>query len=106
MRGGGTKFRASTLVGRGIGAAELRARYDAVVLAVGATAWRELPLPGRELTGIHQAMEYLPLADRVCQGDLERSPLSAAGQHVVIVGGGDTGADCLGTAVREGAKSV
>ncbi|MET7699091.1 glutamate synthase subunit beta [Streptomyces sp. NPDC005485] len=106
MRAEGTKFRTSTAVGRDIGAGELRARYDAVVLAVGATAWRELPLEGRELTGIHQAMEYLPLADRVCQGDLAESPLSAAGKHVVIVGGGDTGADCLGTAVREGAKSV
>ncbi|WP_369238255.1 glutamate synthase subunit beta [Streptomyces sp. R21] len=106
MRAEGTKFRTSTVIGRDIGAADLRARYDAVVLAVGATAWRELPVPGRELTGIHQAMEYLPFADRVCEGDLDESPLSAAGKHVVIVGGGDTGADCLGTAVREGAKSV
>ncbi|MEV8592037.1 glutamate synthase subunit beta [Streptomyces sp. NPDC052012] len=106
MRAEGTKFRTSTTVGRDIGAAELRARYDAVVLATGATAWRELPVPGRELTGIHQAMEYLPLANRVCEGDLPTSPLSAAGKHVVIVGGGDTGADCLGTAVREGAASV
>ncbi|MET8026157.1 glutamate synthase subunit beta [Streptomyces avermitilis] len=106
MRDEGTKFRTSTAIGRDIGAAELRARYDAVVLAVGATAWRELDVPGRELAGIHQAMEYLPLADRVCEGDLEVSPLSAAGKHVIIVGGGDTGADCLGTAVREGAASV
>ena len=106
MRAEGTKFRTSTVIGRDIGAADLRARYDAVVLAVGASAWRELPVPGRELTGIHQAMEYLPFADRVCEGDLEESPLSAAGKHVVIIGGGDTGADCLGTAVREGAKSV
>jgi glutamate synthase (NADPH/NADH) small chain len=106
MRAEGTKFRTSTAIGRDLGAAELRARYDAVVLAVGATAWRELDVPGRELAGIHQAMEYLPLADRVCEGDLEVSPLSAAGKHVVIVGGGDTGADCLGTAVREGAASV
>ncbi|MGW4618502.1 glutamate synthase subunit beta [Streptomyces sp. NPDC004592] len=106
MRAEGTKFRTSTVVGRDIGAAELRARYDAVVLATGATAWRELDVPGRELAGIHQAMEYLPLADRVCEGDLKVSPLSAAGKHVVIVGGGDTGADCLGTAVREAAASV
>ncbi|MEU1039295.1 glutamate synthase subunit beta [Streptomyces sp. NPDC005551] len=106
MRAEGTRFRTSVAVGRDVGAKELRARYDAVVLALGATAWRELPVPGRELTGIHQAMEYLPLADRVCEGDLEVSPLSAAGKHVVIVGGGDTGADCLGTAVREGAASV
>ncbi|KUN86761.1 glutamate synthase subunit beta [Streptomyces griseoruber] len=102
----GTRFRTGTAVGRDVGAAELRARYDAVVIATGATAWRELPVPGRELAGIHQAMEYLPLANRVCEGDLEVSPMSAAGLHVVIVGGGDTGADCLGTAVREGAASV
>ncbi|MER6262667.1 glutamate synthase subunit beta [Streptomyces sp900105245] len=102
----GTKFRASTAVGQDISAADLRARYDAVVLATGATAWRELPAPGRELHGIHQAMVYLPLSNRVCEGDLEVSPLSAAGKHVVIVGGGDTGADCLGTAVRQGAASV
>ncbi|MFJ4683460.1 glutamate synthase subunit beta [Streptomyces sp. NPDC091377] len=106
MRAEGTKFRTSTVVGRDIRADELRTRYDAVVIATGATAWRELDVPGRELTGIHQAMEYLPLANRVCEGDLETSPLSAAGKHVVIVGGGDTGADCLGTAVREQAASV
>ncbi|MEV5980303.1 glutamate synthase subunit beta [Streptomyces sp. NPDC052114] len=102
----GVRFRTSTEVGRDVTAAELRGRHDAVVLAVGATAWRELDVPGRALTGVEQAMAYLPLADRVCEGDLEVSPLSAAGRHVVIVGGGDTGADCLGTAVREGAASV
>ncbi len=91
MRAEGTKFRTSTTVGRDLGASALRARYDAVVIATGATAWRELDVPGRELTGIHQAMEYLPLANRVCEGDLATSPLSAAGKHVVIVGGGDTG---------------
>ncbi|MBV2357610.1 glutamate synthase subunit beta [Streptomyces sp. J2-1] len=106
MRAEGTRFRTATAVGRDMSASELRSRYDAVVLATGATAWRELPLPGRELAGVHQAMEYLPLANRVCAGDLESSPMSAAGRHVVIVGGGDTGADCLGTAVREGAASV
>ncbi|MHB9862597.1 glutamate synthase subunit beta [Streptomyces sp. YIM S03343] len=106
MRAEGTRFRTSTTVGRDVGATELRSRHDAVVIATGAMAWRELPVPGRELAGIHQAMEYLPLANRVREGDLERSPLSAAGKHVIIVGGGDTGADCLGTAVREGAASV
>ncbi|WAZ20996.1 glutamate synthase subunit beta [Streptomyces cinnabarinus] len=106
MRAEGTKFRTSTAVGRDLGAVELRARHDAIVIATGATTWRELEVPGRELTGIHQAMEYLPLANRVCEGDIESSPMSAAGKHVVIVGGGDTGADCLGTAVREGAASV
>ncbi|WP_128803366.1 MULTISPECIES: glutamate synthase subunit beta [unclassified Streptomyces] len=106
MRAEGTKFRTSTAVGRDVGAAELRSRYDAVVVATGARAWRELAVPGRELAGVVQAMEYLPLANRVREGDLEASPMSAAGRHVVIVGGGDTGADCLGTAVREGAASV
>lgn len=106
MRAEGTRFRTSAAVGRDVDAAALRTRYDAVVIATGATAWRELTVPGRELAGVHQAMEYLPLANRVCEGDLERSPLSAAGRHVVVVGGGDTGADCLGTAVREGAASV
>ncbi|MFF9375132.1 glutamate synthase subunit beta [Streptomyces griseoluteus] len=106
MRAEGTRFRTSTAVGRDLPAPELRSRYDAVVIATGATAWRELDVPGRELAGVHQAMEYLPPANRVCAGDLEANPLSAAGRHVVIVGGGDTGADCLGTAVREGAESV
>ncbi|MFR0351913.1 glutamate synthase subunit beta [Streptomyces sediminimaris] len=106
MRAEGTKFRTSTAVGRDVGAAELRSRYDAVVIATGATAWRDLPVPGRELAGVRQAMEYLPLANRVRAGDLRTSPMSAAGKHVVIVGGGDTGADCLGTAVRERAASV
>ncbi|MER7974559.1 glutamate synthase subunit beta [Streptomyces sp. NPDC096080] len=106
MRAEGTRFRMSTAVGRDVGAAELRSRYDAVVIAAGATAWRELDVPGRELDGVRQAMEYLPLANRVREGDLAESPMSAAGRHVVIVGGGDTGADCLGTAVRQGAASV
>ncbi|MFD4573124.1 glutamate synthase subunit beta [Streptomyces sp. NPDC058417] len=106
MRAEGTRFRTSTTVGRDVMADDLRTRYDAVVIATGATEWRELHVPGRELTGIHQAMEYLPLANRVGEGDLAASPMSAAGRHVVIVGGGDTGADCLGTAVREGAASV
>ena len=69
-----------------------------MVLAGGATDARDLPIPGRELDGIHQAMEYLPLANRVQQGDLDEPPISAAGKKVVIIGGGDTGADCLGTA--------
>ena len=70
MEAEGTRFRTSVTIGQDIGAGELRARYDAVVLAIGATAWRELPVPGRELAGVHQAMEYLPQANRVCQGDL------------------------------------
>lgn len=102
----GVKFRPGVEIGVDITAADLAARYDVVVLAVGATQWRDLPVPGRELSGVHQAMEYLPLANRVQEGDLEVSPINAAGKHVVIIGGGDTGADCLGTAHRQGAASV
>lgn len=106
LRAEGTEFRASVDVGIDLSVEELRAGFDAVVLAGGATAWRELPVPGRELTGIYQAMEYLPPANRVQEGDLARSPIDASGRHVVIIGGGDTGADCLGTAHRQGAASV
>jgi glutamate synthase (NADPH/NADH) small chain len=106
MRAEGTEFRAGVDVGVDVDVDELRAGFDAVVLAGGATAWRDLPVPGRELTGIYQAMEYLPPSNRVQEGDLAQSPIDAAGKHVVIIGGGDTGADCLGTAHRQGAASV
>ncbi|MER8158833.1 glutamate synthase subunit beta [Streptomyces sp. NPDC094472] len=106
MRAEGTKFRSGVDVGTDLDAAELRSRYDALVIAVGARAWRELPVPGRELAGIHQAMEYLPMANRVREGDYARPPITAEGKHVVIIGGGDTGADCLGTVLRQGAASV
>ncbi|CAN5519872.1 glutamate synthase subunit beta [soil metagenome] len=102
----GTEFRTNAAVGSAIDMDVLLASYDAVVLACGATAWRDLPVPGRELRGIHQAMEYLPHANRVQQGDLPVSPIDVSGQHVVIIGGGDTGADCLGTAHRQQAASV
>ncbi|MQY14928.1 Glutamate synthase [NADPH] small chain [Streptomyces sp. RB5] len=106
MRREGTKFRTCIEVGRHLDATGLRRRYDAVVVAVGAGARRELPVPGRELTGVLQAMDYLPAANRVQEGDYAVPPVSARGLHVVIVGGGDTGADCLGTVVRQGAASV
>ncbi len=106
MRAEGTIFRTGVNVGTDITADELRRRYDAVVLAVGATAWRDLPVPGRELAGVHQAMEYLPQANRVALGERVPDQITAAGKHVVIIGGGDTGADCLGTAHRQGAASV
>ncbi|MFI1393379.1 glutamate synthase subunit beta [Streptomyces sp. NPDC020681] len=106
MRAEGTKFRTGVDVGGDLDAGELRRRYDAVVVAVGAMERRELPVPGRELYGIHQAMDYLPLANRVAQGDYDTSPVTAEGKPVVIVGGGDTGSDCLGTALRQGAASV
>ena len=106
MEAEGTEFRTNAAVGAGIDIDILLATNDAIVLACGATAWRDLPIPGRELKGIYQAMEYLPLANRVQQGDTESSPIDVAGKHVVIIGGGDTGADCLGTAHRQGAASV
>jgi glutamate synthase (NADPH/NADH) small chain len=106
MRAEGTQFRTGVNVGVDITGDELRAEFDAVVLAGGATAARDLPIEGRELAGIHQAMEYLPYANRVQEGDLIASPIDVAGARVVIIGGGDTGADCLGTAHRQGASSI
>ncbi|MDT7657727.1 MAG: glutamate synthase small chain, partial [Pseudonocardiales bacterium] len=106
MRAEGTEFQAGVEVGVDIPVEDLRAEFDAVILAGGATAWRDLPVPGRELAGIYQAMEYLPPSNRVQEGDLDRSPIHAEGKNVVIIGGGDTGADCLGTAHRQGAASV
>src|SRR4051794_37559961 len=105
MTAEGTEFRTNAEVGRNVPVGELD-DYDAVVLAGGATAWRDLPIPGRELAGIHQAMEYLPLSNRVQEGDLDAPPITAEGKRVVIIGGGDTGADCLGTSLRQGATSV
>jgi glutamate synthase (NADPH) small chain len=102
----GTTFVTSCNVGVDITADELRAGYDAVLLAGGSTIARDLPVPGRELDGIHFAMEYLVPSNRVQEGDLPDSPISARGRRVVIIGGGDTGADCLGTAHRQGAVSV
>ncbi|MFF1837165.1 glutamate synthase subunit beta [Streptomyces sp. NPDC058231] len=106
MRAEGTKFRTGVDVGSDFDAADLLRRHDAVVVAVGAGGQRELPVPGRELAGIHQAMDYLTLANRVREGDYISPPVSAEGRHVVIIGGGDTGSDCLGTALRQGAASV
>jgi glutamate synthase (NADPH/NADH) small chain len=106
MRREGTVFRTSVTVGKDLTGGQLRERYDAVVIATGATVWRDLPVPGRELGGIHQAMEYLPQANRVSHGEQVEDQIVATGKHVVIIGGGDTGADCLGTAHRQGAASV
>ena len=85
---------------------QLRSRYDVVILAVGATQWRDLPIPGRDLYGIYQAMEYLPWGNKQALGEIEEPEIDVAGKDVVILGGGDTGADCLGTAIRQGAASV
>jgi glutamate synthase (NADPH/NADH) small chain len=106
MKQEGTEFRTNAAVGDNVDIDVLMASHDAVVLACGATSWRDLPVPGREFGGIYQAMEYLPPANRVQQGDFEETSISARGKHVVIIGGGDTGADCLGTAIRQGAAST
>ena len=111
MAAEGTQFRAGVNVGVDITAGQLRDDFDAVVLAGGATASRDLPIAGRELDGIHQAMEYLPWSNRVQFGDPVlgadgEPPITAKNKKVVIIGGGDTGADCLGTSHRQGAASV
>jgi glutamate synthase (NADPH/NADH) small chain len=98
----GVKFRPGIEIGIDLTGSDLRRRHDALVITIGSTIARELPIPGRELAGVHQAMEYLPASNRYPVG----SPIDAADKHVVIIGGGDTGADCLGTAHRQGAASI
>ena len=105
MRAEGTRFVTDCEVGVDLSVDELRHRFDAVVLAVGALRGRDNDVEGRHLKGVHLAMEHLVPANKECEGD-GPSPISAAGRHVVIIGGGDTGADCLGTAHRQGAASV
>lgn len=104
----GVKFRTSIDVGVDIDAKDLLRRYDAVVLANGSTQWRDLPVPGREFAGIYQAMQYLPLANKALAdgADPVDVEITAKDKKVIIIGGGDTGADCLGTALRQGASSV
>jgi glutamate synthase (NADPH/NADH) small chain len=102
----GTRFRPGVDVGTELTGSDLRRKYDAVVLAVGSTQWRDLSIKGRELKGIYQAMEFLPWGNKQALGEIEVSPINVAGKHVVILGGGDTGADCLGTSIRQGAASV
>ena len=107
MEAEGTRFRAGVNIGVDIQGGELRNKYDAVVIAVGATNWRDLSVPGRENKGIYQAMEYLPWGNKQGLNELTgEPPINAFGKNVVILGGGDTGADCLGTAIRQGAASV
>jgi glutamate synthase (NADPH/NADH) small chain len=102
----GTRFRPGVNVGVELTGSQLRTKYDAIVLAVGATQWRDLNVPGRELKGVYQAMEFLPWGNRQALGEVETPEINVSGKHVVILGGGDTGADCLGTSVRQGAASV
>jgi glutamate synthase (NADPH/NADH) small chain len=104
----GVRFRTRAHIGVEIPSDELRREFDAIVLAGGSTIPRDLPIPGRSLEGIHFAMDYLTLQNRRCEGDTvpDSEFISAAGKRVVIIGGGDTGADCLGTVHRQGARSV
>ncbi|SHE62671.1 glutamate synthase (NADPH/NADH) small chain [Ferrithrix thermotolerans DSM 19514] len=106
LRAEGITFICNTEIGIDMTLSELRGRYDAVVLCIGAGVPREIEVEGRELSGIYQAMEFLPLANRVALKELPFHPMSAKDKAVVIVGGGDTGADCLGTVHRQGARSV
>ena len=102
----GVRFRAGVNIGTDITWEELRSRYDAVLVATGATKPRDLNIPGRDLAGVHFAMEYLTQGNRVVAGDKIQNQLHADGKNIIILGGGDTGADCLGTATRQGALSV
>ncbi len=106
MTAEGTRFRPGVAIGTDISWSDLRARFDAVVVATGATVARELRLPGRELDGVHLAMDFLHQANEVAKGREVPDQISAAGRHVVVIGGGDTGSDCVGTALRQGAASV
>ncbi len=107
MEAEGVTFKTNAHVGVDISVDDLRKEYDALLLTGGACERRDLPAEGRELKGIYQAMEYLPMQNRLCEGDDRPDDfIDAKDKHVVIIGGGDTGADCLGTANRQGAKSV
>jgi glutamate synthase (NADPH) small chain len=108
MRAEGTIFKTGVHVGQPghPSAQDLKDNFDAVILAGGSTAARDLPIPGREFKGVYGAMEFLPLANKVQHGDMQQSPIDVKGKNVIIIGGGDTGADCLGTSHRQGCASV
>ncbi|HEV2220454.1 MAG TPA: glutamate synthase subunit beta, partial [Casimicrobiaceae bacterium] len=102
----GVEFRPNSPVGGTVDARALLAEYDAIVLAGGAEKPRDLPVPGRELDGVHFAMDFLPQQNRVVAGDAVAGRIIATGKHVIVIGGGDTGSDCVGTSNRQGAASV
>ena len=108
MQAEGVTFHCGAHVGVNVPAERLLEDYDALVLAGGAEKARDLPIPGRELEGIHFAMDFLPQQNRRVSGEAqaEGEPILAGGKHVVVIGGGDTGSDCIGTAIRQGARSV
>ena len=102
----GIRFVCDTTVGRDVSAAYLRRQYDLTVIAVGTPAARDLPIPGRELKGIHFALDFLRGQNGVNAGEMAETPISAAGKRVLVIGGGDTGSDCVGTAIRQHAAAV
>jgi len=102
----GVEFRPNVEVGNDVSAEDLLAEYEAVVMAGGAEAPRDLPVPGRDLDGVHFAMEFLPQQNRIVAGDKVKAQIKATGKHVVVIGGGDTGSDCIGTSNRQGAASI
>jgi glutamate synthase (NADPH/NADH) small chain len=106
MAAEGVEFRVSQNVGGNVDPKQLAADFDAIVLAGGAEFPRDLPVPGRELAGVHYAMEFLPQQNQVVAGDRVPDQILATGKHVIVIGGGDTGSDCVGTSNRHGAKSV
>src|SRR2546427_13262744 len=106
MTAEGVSFRTGVHVGVDVHADEIRREFDAIVFSCGATKPRDLPVPGRDLKGVHFAMEFLPQQNKVVAGDTVPSQITATGKRVVILGGGDTGSDCLGTSNRQGCKSV
>jgi glutamate synthase (NADPH/NADH) small chain len=106
MRAEGVKFEINAHVGANVRVEDLRREFDAILLAGGAEQPRNLNVPGRDLKGIHFAMEFLPQQNKVCEGDTVANQILATGKRVIIIGGGDTGADCLGTSHRQGAQSI
>jgi glutamate synthase (NADPH/NADH) small chain len=106
MEAEGVVFRTGAYIGADPSWEGIRKDFDAVILACGATRPRDLPVPGRELAGVAYAMEFLKASNRVQEGDRVPGQILAEGKNVVVIGGGDTGADCVGTALRQGAKSV
>jgi glutamate synthase (NADPH/NADH) small chain len=106
LREEGIEFKTGVNVGVDVPFADLQRQFDSILLAIGAEQHRDVNVPGRHLAGIHYAMEYLPQGNRAAAGDLVEKQIVATGKHVIIIGGGDTGADCLGTATRQGAKSI
>jgi glutamate synthase (NADPH/NADH) small chain len=106
MKAEGVTFRTGVHVGKDLGAKQLLEQFDAVALTGGSEKPRDLPVPGRELSGIHFAMEFLPQQNKRNAGDDVPGQILATGKHVVVIGGGDTGSDCIGTSIRQGAASV